>query len=144
MQRPLYVSGEIESAEIRLGSRVGGRVKQVLVREGDTLKTGMPVIEFESWDLEEREKQAEAELAHREAALSKMTAGVRPEEMQAKALYDEAQAELSLKVAGPRPDEIAAARDRLTAASSELDQANREFDRISQLLAQWRRVPIRI
>lgn len=71
-ERPLYVSGEIESDEIRLGSRVGGRVKQVLVREGDTLKTGMPLIEFESWDLEAREKQAEAELAQCEAALSKM------------------------------------------------------------------------
>ncbi len=131
---PNYVSGVIETEEIRLGSRVGGRVKAVHVREGDTVDTGAPLIEFEIWDLEERENQAKAELAEREAAYQKAMAGMRPEEIaQAKAKFEEAQAELNLKIEGSRPDEIAAAQDRLTAANSELEQAQLEFERVSRL-----------
>ncbi|MCA9070510.1 MAG: hypothetical protein KDA84_16375, partial [Planctomycetaceae bacterium] len=35
---PLKVSGFIEADEIRLGSRVGGRVRAVYAKEGDAVK----------------------------------------------------------------------------------------------------------
>ena len=63
-----YVSGLIEAEEIRLGSRVGGRVKAVLVNEGDQVPASAPLVEFEPYDLREREQEAIAILAERDAA----------------------------------------------------------------------------
>jgi multidrug resistance efflux pump len=132
--KPNYVSGVVETDQIRLGSRVGGRVQSVWADEGDSVAKGTPLVEFESYDLDERENQALAELAEREAALKKMQAGMRPEEIaRAKSKYEQGRSELSLIIVGPRPEEIAAAEDRLSAALSEQQLAQREFDRISEL-----------
>ncbi len=48
---PLKVSGFIEAHEIRLGSRIGGRVSAVLVAEGDEVKAGQVLVELEPFDL---------------------------------------------------------------------------------------------
>lgn len=129
-----FVSGIVETDEIRLGSRVGGRVKAVHVNEGDSVVAGQSLIEFEPFDLAEREQQARAELAQREAALQKMQAGLRDEEIaQAEARFQQAAAELSLRTEGPRAEEIAAAQQRLAAAESELQLAEREFKRVAGL-----------
>ncbi len=132
-----YVSGLIESEEIRLGSRIGGRVKRVLVAEGDRVTKSMPLVEFEPYDLNEREQQAVSVLAEREAVLKKMKTGMRDEEIaQAKSRYDRAREQLSLTQEGARPEEITAAENRLTVAKSELKLAKREYDRISSLHQQ--------
>lgn len=129
-----FVSGVIETDEIRLGSRVGGRVSAVLIKEGDSVLAGTPLVQFEPYDLEQRAQQAAAELAEREAALKKMQQGMRPEEIaQAQSRYEQAKSELSLKKEGPRAEEIAAAEDRVNAANSELQLAEREFERIAGL-----------
>lgn len=133
--RPEFVSGVIETDEIRLGSRVGGRVKRVLVTEGQPVSAGSPLIEFEAYDLEEREQKAVEELAEREAMLEKMKTGTRPESIaQAKARFEKAQAELSLRKEGPRQEEIAAAESRLNAAKSQLELATSEYDRLADLV----------
>ena len=129
-----YVSGLIEAEEIRLGSRVGGRVKSVLVNEGERITAGKPLIEFGSYDLLEREQQAVAVLAEREATLRKMTAGMRAQEIaQAKSRYDQAVSQLSLTEAGPRDEEISAAENRLKSAIANQQLADRENKRITEL-----------
>ncbi len=129
-----FVSGIIEAEEIRLGSRVGGRVKSVFVAEGDPIKTSDPLVEFEPYDLLEREQQAISELAAREAALQKLVTGLRAEEIaQAQARYEQAVAQLSLTEEGPRAEEIAAAENRLTAANADLQLATREYERQYEL-----------
>jgi len=134
---PLVVSGFVETDEIRLGSRVGGRVARVLVEEGDRVKAGQVLVELEPYDLLEREAAAAATLAARQAEYAKLVAGYRSEEVaQAEARYERAKAEHAKLVAGPRPQEIEAARDRLEAAEAEVQfsewshQRGRElFDR---------------
>ncbi len=129
-----FVSGVIEVEEIRLGSRVGGRVHSVLVDEGDKVQISDRLIEFEPYNLIELEQQAQAVLQEREASLKKFNAGMRKEEIaQAKARYDDALAQLSLIKDGPRKEEIAAAENRLTAASSDTNLASNEFQRQSSL-----------
>ena len=129
-----YVSGIIEAEEIRLGSRVGGRIATIHVTEGDMVEAGKVLLEFEPYDLLERERQAAELLQEKEAALKQLEAGNRTEEIgQAKAFYDEALANLELVRAGPRAEEIAAARDRLAAAQSDQKLAGREFERVSEL-----------
>lgn len=129
-----YVSGVLEADEIRLGSRVGGRIQRVLVEEGDTVSAGDPLIEFEPYDLREREQQLISELAAREAELQRLRAGMREEEIgQAQAAYDQRAAEHSLLIEGPRVEEIAAAENRLKAAESELALARSDNERLLSL-----------
>jgi len=52
------VSGFIEADEIRVGSRVGGRVKQVHVEEGQSVRKDQPLVELEPFDLRERLQEA--------------------------------------------------------------------------------------
>ncbi|HEX3357737.1 MAG TPA: efflux RND transporter periplasmic adaptor subunit [Tepidisphaeraceae bacterium] len=73
---PLKVSGFIEADEIRVGSRVGGRVSKVSAIEGAPIKTGELLVELEPYDLLSRQAQAEAQLISATAAteLAKLTA----------------------------------------------------------------------
>jgi HlyD family secretion protein len=132
---PEFVSGIVETDEIRLGSRVGGRIKEVHIQEGDFVSAGDRLIELEPYDLEEREQQAIADLAQSEAMVEKLQTGERPESIaQSKARYEKALAELSLKREGPRQEEIAAAKNRQDAAQSELELAKSELDRVADLV----------
>src|ERR1043165_3620102 len=72
---PLKVSGFVEADEIRVGSRVGGRVAKTIAIEGATVKTGDLLIELEPYDLLARKAEAEAQLTISEASaeLSKLT-----------------------------------------------------------------------
>src|ERR1019366_2159200 len=49
--RPYEWSGTVEARPIPIGSGVGGRVKQVLVREGDKVAAGQPLLVLEPGDL---------------------------------------------------------------------------------------------
>jgi multidrug efflux pump subunit AcrA (membrane-fusion protein) len=60
--RPAIVSGFVEADEIRLGSRVGGRVASVHVQEGQRVLRGDLLIELEPFDLLELEREAETTL----------------------------------------------------------------------------------
>lgn len=129
-----HVSGFVEAEDVRLGSRVGGRVAEVLIEEGDAVQQGQMLARLEPYDLREQYAQAEADLAAREAEYQKVTAGFREEEIaQAEARYDRLVAKLDLLRAGPRPQEIVAARSRLAQADAELQLARRTFDRVEQL-----------
>ncbi len=122
------MSGFIEADEIRLGSRVGGRVLQVHVEEGQTVKQGTVLVELEPFDLLERERELELSLAAREAEYKRFIAGFREEEKaQAKAKLDQLQARLDLLRAGPRKQEIEAARGRLALADAAKRLAEQDF-----------------
>ncbi len=132
---PAKVSGVVEADEIRLGSRVGGRVQDVQVTEGAAVKADQVLVTFEPYDLEQREQVAAAELAMREAELKKLEAGLRDEEIaQAKAHYERLLAQYELVVAGPRDEEIAAAERRMDAATAVKNLAQQNYDRVSKLL----------
>jgi hypothetical protein len=88
---PLKVSGFIEADEIRVGSRVGGRVASVHVEEGTQVSPGAVLVKLEPFDLQDRLAQAVAERAARKAEYEKLAAGFRQEEIaQAKAQLDQA------------------------------------------------------
>ena len=131
---PPRVSGFIEADEIRLGSRVGGRVSLVHVQEGQEVAAGDVLVEFEPYDLLEREKELELSLAARQSQYEQYLAGFREEEIaQAKAKFDQLQARLDLLVAGPRQQEIEAARGRRALAESERRLAGQDYERLSKL-----------
>ena len=65
------VSGTIETDEVRVASRYGGRVEKLLVQEGDSLKTGQVIAELDAAELRARRDQAAAQLAEFEAGSRK-------------------------------------------------------------------------
>jgi multidrug resistance efflux pump len=134
---PFKVSGFIEAYEIRIGSRVGGRVRNVFVEEGDQVKQGETLVALEPFDLNERRSQAEAELAARQAEYEKLTKGFRPEEIEAaKADYDRLAARLSELQHGPRSQEISAAEARVRLAEAELVLAQENNARLERLVTR--------
>jgi multidrug resistance efflux pump len=129
-----HVSGYIEADEIRLGSRVGGRVSQVHIEEGQRVEAGQLLVELEPYDLIQLQEEARATLAAREADLQRMEAGLRKEEIaQAEARYHQLQARLDKLKAGPRQQEIDAARARVRGAESEQRLAEANYRRAQRL-----------
>jgi membrane fusion protein YbhG len=129
-----HVSGYIEADEIRLGSRVGGRVAQVHVEEGQRVEAGQLLVELEPYDLIQLQEEAKATLAAREADLQRVEAGLRKEEVaQAEAHYQQLQARLDKLKAGPRKQEIDAARARVQGAESEQRLAEANYRRVQRL-----------
>ncbi len=133
---PLVVSGFIEADEIRVGSRVGGRVAEVSAQEGDAVAAGAPLFRIEPFDLKSKLVQAQGELAAAKADHSRLQAGFRSEELQqAKARRDRLDATLSKLVAGPRPREIEIARDKLQVALANLQLAEVQHKRMAETAA---------
>jgi HlyD family secretion protein len=134
-RRPaFYVSGFVEAHQVRVGSRVGGRIAAIHVVEGQEVTPGATLIELEPFDLQEKLTEARATLASRRAVLDKLRAGARPEELaQARAARDRAQAVLDKAVAGPRPLEIQVAEEQVTLTGAELAKAQKDFERVARL-----------
>jgi HlyD family secretion protein len=109
------VSGTIETDEVRVASRYGGRVEKIRAQEGDSLKPGQVVAELDAAELRARRDRAAAQLAELEA-------GPRPEEIAAARAEWEAQA-ASLELAradARRAEELFAQQ---TISATERDRA---------------------
>ncbi len=134
---PVVVSGFVEADEIRVGSRVGGRVAAVLVEEGNTVSKSAPLIQLEPFDLNERLAESRHSLAKAEAALQKLKTGFRSEEIaQAEARRDQALAALQKLTNGPRPQEITAAEAELALAIAERKLARTTYQRVETLFGK--------
>lgn len=141
-RRPYEWSGTVEARTVSVGSRVGGRVKQVLAREGDAVKANQVIVTLEPGDLPAQLGQAEADVAERQANLEKLEKGARPEELaaaHARALS--AKAALAQALAGSRPEQIAAADARLAAQEIAVQKAKLDSDRMHKLDQSGAAVP---
>lgn len=139
---PYEWSGTVEARTISLGSRAGGRVQKVLVKEGDRVAPGDALITLEPGDWPAQLAQAEAQLQMNQAALDKLQAGARPEEIAAaRARAESAQAVLQEATAGARSEEVAAAEARLAAQDVALERANKDAERLHKLAAAGAAVP---
>jgi HlyD family secretion protein len=132
---PLKVSGFVESDEIRIGSRVGGRVKLIHVEEGDAVEVGQPLVELEPFQLLEQLAQARAELSEAEADARRLAAGYLPEEVeQSRAKYDQLVAARDRLANGE--EDIAAAQASLELAQAQLQLAKLRYNRTEELFGK--------
>ncbi len=106
VQFDIYAPGQLEGADepIRLRPELTGRVLEVLVREGDFVEAGQPLVRLDS-------ELIAAELAEAEAQAAAATA------------------RLARVVAGPRDEEIRAALERYKAAAAAARQAHQRWQR---------------
>jgi multidrug resistance efflux pump len=133
---PLLFSGTIETREIRVGSKAGGRVIEVSVREGEVAEAGQVLARLDIAELIAQRSQAEARLAQQRARLERLLAGARPEEKaQARAATETARANLEAVRSWPRPEEKAQARAQHAAAEAEVQNARAAFERAERLRA---------
>ncbi|HEX9760249.1 MAG TPA: efflux RND transporter periplasmic adaptor subunit [Candidatus Acidoferrales bacterium] len=123
----LDASGTIEARNIRVGSKIGGRIAEVLVREGDRVEPGQVLVTFESDELEAALQQARANL-------DKLERGSRPEEIaEARAAAARATAELDELRRGYRTEQVAAAQAEVERVRAELDRARITYERAKRL-----------
>jgi len=129
-------SGTIETREIEIGSKIGGRVTVVPVEEGQMVKAGDVLVRFECDELQAQRAQAAAQVAEAQADLDRMLRGNRPEEIaQAEATAQAQKAAFEEAKNGPRPQEIAQAQADLAAAQADAVNAGAYFDRMAKLAA---------
>ena len=129
-------SGTVETREIQIGSKIGGRVIAVPVEEGQTVKAGMPVVQFECDELKAQRTQAQAALDQAQADLAKMLRGNRPEEIeQAEATAKASGAAYESAQNGPRRQEIDQAQADFAAATADAANAEIFFKRMEKLVA---------
>jgi HlyD family secretion protein len=123
----LQGSGTVEARDIRVGSKVGGRIDKVLVREGDTVQAGQVLIAFD-------DKELQASLDQSRAAAEKARRGYRPEEIaEARAAVEEAKAEYEQRKNGYRREDIAAAQADLDRSKADAIRAQLDYERYDAL-----------
>lgn len=102
-------SGQIESKDAYLGSKMGGRVEEILKREGDSVSKGEAVVIFDA-----KEQHFKATLA--------------------KARLDQAKVTLSKMQTGYQKEDIAIARAELETKNAALENARKNYERQEKLL----------
>jgi HlyD family secretion protein len=123
----LQGSGTVEARNIRVGSKVGGRIDKVLVREGDSVEPGQVLITFD-------EKELQAALEQSRANAEKAQRGYRPEEIaEARAAAAQARADYEMRKNGYRQEDIDAAKADLDRANAEEVRTRLDFERYEAL-----------
>ncbi len=129
-------SGTVETREIQIGSKVGGRVTEVGVEEGQDVKAGAVLVRFEHDELTAQRAQAQAAVEQAQADLQRMVRGNRPEEIaQAVATAHAEKAALEEARNGPRAQEIDQARADYSAAAADATNAESFYRRMQELMA---------
>lgn len=113
-QAPYSWSGTVEARTIEVGSRVGGRVQDVLVREGDLVTAGQPLVVLEKGDLLAQRLAAQGQLEQAQGALDKVS---------------------SRSLPSARRAEIAGAQARLRAEQVTQEKARLDDERMRKMLA---------
>jgi len=123
----LQGSGTVEARDIRVGSKVGGRIDKVLVREGDTVQAGQVLITFD-------DKELLASLEQSRANAEKAERGYRPEEIaEARAAAAQAKAEYDQRKNGYRQEDIDAAQADLDRATADEVRTHLDYQRYDAL-----------
>ena len=77
----MAITGQIQGNGVDVGSRVGGRVAEVPVREGDSVQAGDVLLRLEDSDAQALLHAAEADLARTESLVAKLEAGATEEQL---------------------------------------------------------------
>ncbi len=119
--------GVVESVDdVELSSQVKGTILHVLVEDGDTVKAGQLLVEFDTTKIEAQRRQAVAGLAAAEARYREAAAGYRPEDV---AIAGSGR-ERSLAVLNQARDEYERQRRLYDKGATTLVELNRAEERL--------------
>ncbi|MGY6529967.1 MAG: efflux RND transporter periplasmic adaptor subunit [Cyanobacterium sp.] len=118
-------------------SEINGRIRSILVTEGQAVTAGQLIATVESEQLEAELREAQAQLESARSRLAQLRAGSRPEEIaQAQARLESAIARRNNAREGSRPQEIAETRAELDSARAELELAQERTRRYKILFEE--------
>lgn len=118
----LTASGTLEARNINVGSKVGGRVSQVLAHEGDHVEAGELLVKFEDSELDAQVMQARGRFEQARAAYEKAVRGARPEEIEEAKAQENAQS-----------NAVSQSQSQVENARAKYINAEREYKRIKEL-----------
>ena len=123
----LTLYGNVDIRQVQLGFRVGGRIAEAMVDEGDVVTAGTTLARLDARPFQDAVRAAEAQAATQRATLDKLEAGPRAAEIaQARAAHAERLADLqNAEQAFGRARDLRANR---TISQASLDQATAARD----------------
>jgi HlyD family secretion protein len=130
----IHASGHFEATEVRLASKVGGRLLSLPFWEGDRVKAGEVVAKLDTTDAEHELARARAELDAADARLSLLLAGTRAEDIQ-RAEAELARAEADLAGATLDLARLEGLADRGTATLKARDDARTRKAMLDRVVA---------
>ncbi|OIQ62758.1 HlyD family secretion protein [Neomoorella thermoacetica] len=132
----LYGSGVIETTEIGVGAEIPGRIRQVLVQEGQFVTAGSIIAVLDDAELQGQVAQAKAAVAGAEAQLAQVRAVYTAEQAGVEGNIQMALAALQKLTAGARQQEIDAAQKKVDQARAKLQSAQEQLRRMETLHQQ--------
>lgn len=81
--RPIEVQGEVDATQVKVASKLAGRIDSLAVHKGDVVKKGQLLFTLKSPEVEAKLEQANAALRGAKAQNSKATAGAQIEDIDA-------------------------------------------------------------
>jgi HlyD family secretion protein len=105
----IVAAGHVEATDVHISAKVGGRLLEAPLKEGDAVKAGMPLARIDTTDVEILIRQAAADRA-------------------------QAAADLRLRLAGARKEDIAEMEAQVRATEADIGGAQLDLDRMQGLL----------
>ena len=122
-------NGRIEAVDIDVASRTAGRVKEILVGEGEFVKAGQIVARMDTDVLEAQRRQAEAQLQQARSSVATAQSQLAQRESdKAAAQAAVAKAEVELKTAGSHLARSVALADKGFISPQAVDDAQARVD----------------
>jgi HlyD family secretion protein len=104
----IVANGHVEATDVRIGTKVSGRLEALALQEGDVIKAGQELGRIATTDLRLSLRQVKAE-------------------------RDQAAAELRLRLAGARKEDVAELTAQVSGLTTDLESAQRDLDRMQGL-----------
>lgn len=122
--RTIVATGRVApETEVVVANKIPGRIKAVLVKEGDGVSVGKPLVVFDDHEFVTQLKMAEARVASAMAEVGR-----------ARRALEAARARWTETKSGPRPQEVERARAAVEEARERWQNAERERSRFKRLL----------
>lgn len=109
--KPLEVQGEVDATQVKVASKIIGRIDSLPVHKGDAVKKGQLLFSLKSPEIEARLEQARAALAG-------------------------AKAQNNKAITGADKEDIEAAHDAYLKADAAVELAHKTFDRLNNLFKE--------
>lgn len=136
----IKISGNIELTEVDIAFKTAGRLVQLAVDEGDTVKQGDLIARLDQDELAQRRDAAAAQQASAKSRLTQLATAIdfQREQLEAQvarsqAELQQAQAVLKQLEAGSRRQEIETAKAALSRAETEHQRAAKDWQRAQTL-----------
>jgi len=136
----ILVSGNLELTQVDLSFKTAGKLVELNVREGDTVKQGFVVARLDDAALKEQLARDNAAIASAQSQVEQLQTSIEYQRSQIesdlgvrRAEIAQAQARVDDLLAGSRPQEISQAESAVADAKSWNDMAKLDWDRAQTL-----------